>query len=160
MAEPVVVAETGVDVSDALARLRSLVELSDVEGARAFVKEVETQWPDDDRVRQWARVLAPPRVISTGPASGRTLLREKEWLKCHAREYPGCWLALDGPRLIAANPDLNVVRIAAVEDGAEDPLFHFHLGPGGSGSRAAASGPSCRTAADRARGDRIRSGIQ
>jgi hypothetical protein len=39
----------------------------------------------------------------------RPLDRERAWLREHGREYPGCWLALDEDRLIAADPDLEVV---------------------------------------------------
>lgn len=67
-------------------------------------------------------------MIGTSPASGRSLEGEKRWLRAHAGEYPGCWLALDGDRLIAADPDLDVVRAAASQDGAVDPLFHFRPG--------------------------------
>ena len=31
------------------------------------------------------------------------------WLKEHAHEYPGCWLAIYEDNLIAADPDLQTV---------------------------------------------------
>jgi len=116
------------DLEAALQRLRRLVEESDVEGARAYVKEVEAQWPDDRRVQQWARVLEPPRVVGTRPASGRAMDREVDWLKAHAREYPGCWLALEGERLVAADPDLKKVRTQVQEAGASDVLLYHQPG--------------------------------
>lgn len=128
MIEYVPAVDPQAELLECLAHLRSLIENGDVEGGRTYVKELEARWPESDDVKYWARVLAPPRVIGFRPASGRTLEREKGWLKAHAREYPGCWLALDGPRLIAASPDLQAVREAAKQDGVTDPLFHRQPG--------------------------------
>ena len=121
--EPILTAETGLE--EALARLKRLVEQSDVEGARAFVREVETAWPEDERVRYWARVLAPPRVVRTGPATGRPRKQEFAWLREHAAEYPGCWIALEGDRLLTADPDLKKVRAVVRQSGVRDALLHF-----------------------------------
>jgi hypothetical protein len=105
--------------------LKSLVEGSAVEEARSLAKELALAWPEHPRVQYWARVLAPPRVIGRSPATGYSLEREKPWLQRHAHEYPGCWIVLDGERLITADPDLVAARAAAKADGAHDPLFHF-----------------------------------
>ena len=48
--------------------------------------------------------------------------RELRWLKDHAREYAGQWVALDGNRLIAHGPDAKAVFAAADADGAYLPL--------------------------------------
>ncbi|HTE18124.1 MAG TPA: hypothetical protein VK689_07055 [Armatimonadota bacterium] len=128
MIESIPAVDPQIELSECLAHLRSMIENGDVEGGRAYIKELEARWPDSDDVKYWARVLAPPKVIGYRPATGYSLEREKDWLTAHAREYPGCWLALDGPRLIAASPDLQSVREAAKLDGATDPLFHFQPG--------------------------------
>jgi len=118
--------EGGLD--EALARLKRLVESSEVEEARAYVKEVEARWPEDARARKWARVLAPPVAVALSTATGRDRRREFAWLKAHAHEYPGCWLAVDGDRLIAASPRLNEVDRAAREAGVDQALLHFQPG--------------------------------
>src|SRR5687768_12774189 len=87
-----------------LARLREMVEQSDVEGARAFVKELEQRWPDSKKVQHWARVLAPPVARVLRGVRGRPLDKERAWIREHGREYPGCWLAVLGDQLIAADP--------------------------------------------------------
>jgi hypothetical protein len=118
------------DLQQALARLIDMLSSSDVEGARAYVKELVREWPDAERVQHYARVLEPPRVIAKGPATGKSITPgEKAWLKAHANEYPGCWIALDDDRLIAADPSLSVVRKAARAVGVEDPLLHFTPDP-------------------------------
>ena len=113
-----------------LDRLRSMVEHEDVEGARACVKELEKRWPDSDRVRYWAQVLAPPVARRVPGPPGRSLDRERTWLREHGHEYPGCWLAILEDRLIAADPDVRVVlKAIRTTSGAEDALLHFRPGP-------------------------------
>ena len=45
-----------------LQHLRDLLEADWVPEARRFVKELEQQWPEAERVRHYARVLEPPKV--------------------------------------------------------------------------------------------------
>jgi hypothetical protein len=118
-------------LAEDLACLRGFLEREDIEGAREFVKELERRWPDSDRAQHFARVLAPPKVRMVPGVRGRPLHKEHDWLRAHASEYPGCWLAVFEDRLIAASPELNVV-LATVRQtpGAEDALLYFQ--PGGS----------------------------
>jgi hypothetical protein len=114
------------DEAQDLQQLRDLVERSDVEGARTFVKELEELWPDSEPVRHWARVLAPPvaRVVTGMPP--RSFEPEYAWLKEHGRGYPGCWLAVLGDQLIAADPDPRVViRSIRETPGAKGALLHY-----------------------------------
>jgi pentatricopeptide repeat protein len=114
------------ELVDALARLRGLVEQSRVEEARTYVKEMEQRWPASERVQYWARVLAPPvaRVVPGGPHP--PLDAEYAWIREHGREYPGCWIAVKGNRLVAADRDPGVV-IDAVRQSPEskDALLHY-----------------------------------
>lgn len=112
-------------LQEALERLQQLVNSSRVEEARAYVKKVVSEWPDSERIQHWDRVLAPPRILGWKPAVGGDISGERAWLKAHAHEYPGCWIAVLGDRMIAADTDLDKVRAAAKADGAVDPLFHF-----------------------------------
>jgi len=117
------------DLTADLARLLALLDRGEVEEARAWVKELERRWPDAERVRHFARVLAPTQVSVRRGERGRSLEREHAWLRAHARDYPGCWLAIFEDRLIAANPDLNAVLAATREiPGAERALLHFQPG--------------------------------
>ena len=113
-----------------VARLVRMIEQEDVEGARSFVKELEQRWPDSPSVRHFARVLAPPVVRVIPGATGRVRDREDAWLREHAREYPGCWLAVLEDRLIGADPSLGAL-LAKVRQtpGAEFALFHFQHAP-------------------------------
>ena len=48
---------------------------------------------------------------------------ELQWLASESGAYPGDWVALDGPRLIAHGEKLASVSAAAKAAGIVDPLF-------------------------------------
>jgi hypothetical protein len=91
------------------AKLQSLLSCGKVEEARRCARELVERWPNSDLVRRFARVLAPPvaRVVPGRKGLSREQTeKESTWLREHAREYPGCWVVLDGDQLIAAHPRL------------------------------------------------------
>jgi hypothetical protein len=113
--------------AEALARLRRLLEEGAVEEARRLAPEMTARWPASAAIQHLARVLEPPRVVPSPPGlRGRSFDREHAWLQQHAGEHPGCWLAIYGDQLIAANPDLSVVRRAIrAAIGDEMALLHY-----------------------------------
>lgn len=115
----------GTSEDEDLSALKLQVEKGQVEEARAFVRELESRWPESSRVRYWAHVLAPPKFLGHQPATGRPLDRERNWLRDHAKAYPGCWIAVHGDELVAADPDLKVVTEAIRRTNIVDPLVHF-----------------------------------
>jgi hypothetical protein len=109
-----------------LAQLRGMLERGDAEGARTWVKNLQQQWPDNELVRHYAQVLAPPIVSVRHGHRGDSRQRERAWLREHAREYSGQWLAVLADQLVAADPDLDRVLAAVREtSGAQRPLLHF-----------------------------------
>src|SRR5262245_28513065 len=97
------------DLDADLAQLRSLVEADEVEAARALAPKILDRWPDSPRAQHWARVLEPPKVTVLHGHPNESYETERQWLKQHRREYPGCWLAVKGDRLLIADPDLGRV---------------------------------------------------
>lgn len=59
-----------------LKRLGEMLAEGDVEGARAWVSELQTRWPESERVRHYARVLAPP-TVRVVPGGGRSFDQER-----------------------------------------------------------------------------------
>jgi hypothetical protein len=113
-------------LAEEVQQLRDLLDAEDVEGARRFVKELEVRWPDSERVRHYAHVVATPKVQMRSDIRVRPLNKEWEWLRQHAHEHPGCWLAILGDQLVAADPDGSVVRAKAREVPGEDrPLIYY-----------------------------------
>lgn len=115
------------EVEADLAELRRLVEAGCVEEARRLAPELAAKWPDSRAVQNAARVLEPPHIIPSPPGlRGRNFDREHAWLREHAHEHPGCWLGVFEDRLIAADPDLKVVRKALRRAAGDEPgLLHF-----------------------------------
>jgi hypothetical protein len=116
-----------------LAHLIRLVEESRVEEARRLSLELAARWPDSREVQHMARVLEPPKVIPSAPAPrGRRFDRDHQWVREHAQEYPGCWIATLEDRLVAADPSLERVMEtvrSSVDLTREMPLLHY---PGGT----------------------------
>jgi len=94
--------------------------------ARRFVKELEQRWPEDERVRHYAHVLEPPKVRMRPDIPARSREQEWKWLEEHGHEYPGCWLAIDEDRLIAADPDRRTVIKRAEQALAGRAYLLFH----------------------------------
>ena len=69
-------------------------------------------YPDHVELQKYARILAPPKVLSSSlpadPGGGADI----RWLKTHAGEYRGQWVALKaGELLVSANTMDELVRI-------------------------------------------------
>jgi len=116
-------------LAEDLQSLRDLLDEGRIEAARRFVKELEPRWPDSERVRHYAHVLAPPVVRIRPDIKGRSRDREFAWLKQHAHEYPGCWLAIYEDRLIAADPDYPVVVAKTREVLGQEGALVFYQPP-------------------------------
>ena len=113
-------------LTDERAQLADLVGRGELAGAWEMAPEMERRWPHDEGVRRFARVLAPPTVSVRKGKPARPRHQEYRWLREYSREYPGCWLAILGDRLIAASPDVKVVVEAVRQDpGAKGALLHF-----------------------------------
>src|SRR5207249_12098027 len=113
--------------------LRQLLERDAVEEARTLVHELENRWPESERVRHLASVLAPPRSSAGYGERRRSFRREQAWLREHAREHPGCWLSVFEDRLVGADPELKTVLEETRRSiGSERALIHFQPKSGGA----------------------------
>jgi Family of unknown function (DUF5678) len=118
--------DASAELSPVLARIRHFLEEGDVEGARSLIQEIGQRWPDAEDVRYWLRVLAPAKVKVRHGERGRPLGPERAWLREHAHEHPGCWLAIHGDELVAADRDLEaVLKRVRQTPGAENALLYF-----------------------------------
>ncbi len=115
-----------VTLSDELLAVRSRIHRGDLEGARAPLRELQALHPEAAAVTDLARLLAPPGVRAVVRAPLRSMAAEHDWLHAHAHEHPGCWLALLGDQLLAADRDLReVVETARKTPGGERALLHY-----------------------------------
>lgn len=112
-----------------LAKLRALLEQEDIDGARRYVRELERLWPDSERVRHHAQTLAPPTTRLRPDLPNVSRRQEHTWLRQHAHEYPGQWLALLGDQLLVADVKLRVVvEQMRKHPGSDRALLHFQPG--------------------------------
>jgi len=124
--EPIATTADKAALAADLRHLRDLLEEGRVEAARRFVKELEPRWPDSERVRHYARVLAPPVARGVPNSTPRSFDREMAWLEQHAHEYPGCWLAVYEDQLVAADPNYGVATAKAREVLGERGALMWH----------------------------------
>jgi hypothetical protein len=107
-------------------RLRDLLEAGRGDLARELSGELATKWPDVEVIQHYARVLEPAVARSVPDAErGRSLEKDHLWLREHAHEYPGCWLAVYEGRLITADPDFTAVADAAERELGKENVFLF-----------------------------------
>ena len=114
------------DEDAALAEIRALLNDGDVPAARASSSDLARRHPDWQQVVDAAIVLAPPRVRTTGKATGRDRRRELTWLRENAERYSGQWVALRGDDLIGHSTSRTVLREKLMaEANLEGCLFAF-----------------------------------
>lgn len=89
------------------APIRTLLEAGRLAEARQLVALLLQATPSP-RLEQWARLLAPPVVHSGGQATGNGMAGERQWLREHAKDYAGQWVALREGALL----DADVSRVA------------------------------------------------
>jgi hypothetical protein len=103
-------AEGAAALAEDLRCLRALLEDGNVEGARRLIADMAPRWPESTEVQHFARVLASPKARWVPGKRGRSMDKDFAWLREHAREYQGQWVAVYDGRLIAAGPRLAAVR--------------------------------------------------
>jgi hypothetical protein len=70
------------------------------------------RYPDHAKLQKFARILAPPRVIDAHLPPDPNAGADIEWLKTHADEYRGQWVAIQGGELLASAPTMQ--ELAAI----------------------------------------------
>ncbi len=104
-------AKLAIQVSDVIA----LIEAGRVDEARVLVNQLLPNNPDSPSIRHLQRVLELPSVTTIDAAPRTSFTRERTWLKAHAHEHPGCWIAVVDGCLIAASPSRTAVVQAVRE---------------------------------------------
>jgi hypothetical protein len=92
------------------------VKLALKAGAFLFARELSAdgskRYPEHAELAKAARILAPPKVIRSDLPPRPWVKANREWLKEHARDYRGRWVALRKGKL------------AAVADSFEEVVAH------------------------------------
>lgn len=68
--------------------------------ARQISDEAIKQHPDDSELREYARALSPPKVVSRDVPSQPSFQANREWLNKYAQQHSGKWVALRNGELL------------------------------------------------------------
>jgi hypothetical protein len=69
--------------------------------ARELADEGAKRYPDSQELQKMAHILAPPRVVRTEASIPGSLAANRAWMRLHADEYRGKWVALRNGSLLA-----------------------------------------------------------
>jgi hypothetical protein len=69
--------------------------------AAKLASEGTELFTEDDRLKEYARVLAPPKVVKTGIPPVKGLGDSMRWLRKHRSEYRGQWVVVKSGELLA-----------------------------------------------------------
>ena len=72
--------------------------------ARTLAAEGARRYPEDEELAKMARILARPDVLDAARPADASVSANQEWLRRHANEYRGRWVALRTGRLLADAP--------------------------------------------------------
>lgn len=92
-------------IADRCADIRAEVERGNLRRARELVARAMQSTPNDPDVLRWYQVVAPA-VVRPGATCGADRRRDLEWLRIHASEHSGRWIAIDGGDLLDESPTL------------------------------------------------------
>lgn len=125
--EPALELDVAADRNAAVTELRRLLNDGEVEAARALATVSRKRWPDDETLKNIARVIAPPRawVVGGGPDRFRT---ERAWVRRHGKEYERQWLAVCGEELLAHGRTKAEV-LSAIQSEAAPEAIYIHYEP-------------------------------
>jgi hypothetical protein len=116
--------KTSILEEDALiAPIRTLLEADRITEARQLVELLLKASPSL-QLEQWAQMLAPPVAHSGEQETGTGSSSARQWLRQHAKEYAGQWVALREGALLGANTSRVALHQSLQRSGAlEGALF-------------------------------------
>jgi len=78
--------------------------------ARMLAARGARLYPDDPQMQKISRLLAPPRILRANLPPDETARANHEWLKAHADQYLGRWVALKNGELLAQGATAREVK--------------------------------------------------
>lgn len=92
-----------------------------VEGSYVLARELAAEGaelhPEHEELQKMARALAPPKLVEVLPANP-SMSKNHVWIRHHADEYTGKWIALRDGKLLASGDTISEVKsgLKAVDD--------------------------------------------
>jgi hypothetical protein len=89
--------------------VRDLIERDKVSAARELLSGLPLEYLSDPLILRLLRILARP-IVKKSDKQDTDRQKDYAWLRDHARDYTGQWLALDDGRLVAVAATLRDIR--------------------------------------------------
>ena len=118
-----------VDLRAGLERIRREVEAGRVEEALRVAESLALDWPEDRTLQHWRQVLRPTTIRLLPPEPARDFEKERKWMREHAHEHAGEWVALKGDRLVCADPSAGAVHRAMADRSDRSELIVCYIPP-------------------------------
>ena len=99
-----------------MSELRAALAVRDFARAREIAAEGVAAFPGDEPLQNMARAIAPPIVLRRDVPAQSELAANEQWMREHANEHRGNWVAVGQGKLLAKAPTLREL-MAAVDIG-------------------------------------------
>lgn len=113
-----------------LAEIQGILNSGTLRGAREVAQQGLALYPDHAELRRLHHALRPfkSRAVSSHSRRQQPDRRETfQWLRENAGKYEGQWVAVLGPKLIAASPKLSEVLKVIEEGNFGEPPLLYHV---------------------------------
>lgn len=94
------------------ARVRTAMSVGDIELARRLAAEGHACFPANTVLQNLDSALARPRIKQTGRPANQGITKSQSWLREHAEQYRGQWVALRDGELLGSASELSELRNA------------------------------------------------
>jgi Arc/MetJ-type ribon-helix-helix transcriptional regulator len=92
--------------------------------AENLAKEGAERYPEHAELQKYARVLAPPKVMSRPASASATLKANNAWLRTYRHAYMGQWIALRDGELVQVADSFDAL-VEALDDTTGLLLTHI-----------------------------------
>jgi len=97
----------GRSASDFVRAIKLAFKAGAFKAARYIASEGMKYQPDSAEIQKYARVLNPSQPTITEPTATLGPQANRDWLKAHAHEYKGKWIAIRNGELLGASQSLD-----------------------------------------------------
>lgn len=94
-----------------------------IEAARALASVALSTHGSSEVIKKYARILAPPKLVSTASPSPSNGSAEWDWLRSNAAQFRGNWVAVAGNELLGSSRELPTL-LAILGDRSADAVIH------------------------------------
>ena len=107
-------------------RIRDHVERDEVADARQVLAAALGEGAREPGLDDWAKILAPAKIIGRHPATGTDLRVDVRWFDEHAKDYRKQWVAILTGTLLAHAETYEDLRAKLAESAPQaTPLVHY-----------------------------------